>query len=147
LSLIKSSSSHLSFTPSPTLINRINRGYTPLSTIFPVNLFLKYTNFLQKHNLIYLDQITDATGQSLIYKSDLFLRNFNHHSSCMSNSRFFVHLEAIVLENSNNRLLKSDFRLDHPLPIYKHLAVTSFPVNNRKEFIASWNPILNAISF
>src|SRR5215216_5372046 len=73
LSLIKSSSSHLSFTPSPKLVNRILGGQFPLSDIFPISLFSKYTNFLHQHNLIYLDQLIDATGQSLIAKPDLFL--------------------------------------------------------------------------
>ena len=137
----------MSFTPSYILINRIKGGQSPLINILPVKLLSKYTNFLRQHNLIFLDQLIDATGLSLIDKMDLFIRDFNHITLRMSNSRFFKDLEDLVLDNNSNRLLKIEYRLDHSLPIYKHLAIISIFLNLSKEFIASWNPILNTITF
>ena len=141
LSLILSTSSKISFSPSSQLINFIKGGSHPLCQILPFSILTKQVHVLTKHNIFYLDQLITKDGNHLIRKSDLFLRDFNHANLKLGNSNLFETIEPLILADFSSRLLQLEYRLDSPLPQYRILFDFSSPTfsRNEKKSVAYWD--------
>ena len=96
--------------------------------------------------------MTSTDGCHLITKSDLFLRDFNHATQSLGNSSFFDILESIILENNYTRLLKLEYRLATPLPLYNSLIDFDLPVSfdrnsHLRKSVAYWDPLLRTVIY
>ena len=113
ISLVSSTPLKISFALSPLLKNIITGGHTAIAHLIPSSTYISIKAVAARHNLIFLEQLIDATGQHLWSWQDFF-HILTTRTTTAVRPKIMALIEQSVLDPGfNDRTLAIEYRIEN----------------------------------